>query len=81
MHTDKTYIGKLPIAMPNKQQETLVIKLVDKLQLIKDKYSKEFFEYYNELNDLLFDIYQFNVEDRQLINSILKEGMSKKQNG
>lgn len=81
MHTDKTYIGKLPIALPNKQQEKLVIKLVDKLQLIKDKYSKEFFEYYNELNDLLFDIYQFNVEDRQLINSTLKEGMSKKQNG
>ncbi len=81
MHTDKTYIGKLPIAMPNKQQEKLVIKLVDKLQLINDKYSKDFFEYYNELNDLLFDIYQFNPEDRQLINSILKEGMSKKQNG
>jgi spore coat polysaccharide biosynthesis predicted glycosyltransferase SpsG len=49
--------------------------------LIKDKYSKEFFEIYNQLNDLLFDIYDFEEDDRRLINEILKEGMSKKQNG
>ena len=81
MHTDKTYIGKLPIAIPSKKQEQMVTNLVDKLLLIKDKYSKEFFEIYNQLNDLLFDIYGFEEDDRRLINEILKEGMSKKQNG
>lgn len=81
MHTDKTYIGKLPIAVPNKRHEQMVVDFVDKLLSIKDKYSKEFFEIYNQLNDLLFDIYGFEEDDKRLINEILKEGMSKKQNG
>ena len=81
MHTDKAYIGKLPIATPSRKQEQKVINFVDKLLLIKDKYSKEFFEIYNQLNDLLFDIYGFEEDDKKLINKILKEGMSKKQNG
>lgn len=81
MHTDKTYIGKLPIAIPSKKQEQMVINFVDKLLLIKDKYSKEFFEIYNQLNNLLFDIYSFEEDDRRLINEILRKGMSKKQNG
>lgn len=81
MHTDKTYIGKLPIVIPNKKQEQMVVNFVDKLLLIKDKYSKEFFEIYNQLNDLLFEIYGFDNDDKKLINNILKEGMSKRQNG
>lgn len=81
MHTDKTYIGKLPIAIPNKKQEQIVINYVDQLLVIKDKYSKEFFEIYNKLNNQLFDIYNFDENDKNLINNILREGMSKKQNG
>lgn len=81
MHTDKAYLGNLPIAQPSEKQEQIVINLVDKLLQIKDKYSKEFFIYYNELNEVLYDIYKFNLDERKLINSILKEGMSKKQNG
>src|SRR5574344_561523 len=80
MHTDKTYIGQLPIAIPSMQQEKIIIKLVDKLLSINDKYSNEFFEVYNEMNDILYDIYCFNEKERDVINSILKEGMSKKQN-
>lgn len=81
MHTDKTYIGKLPIAMPTKSQEKNVIALVNKLLAIKDKYSKAFFNSYNKLNELLYDIYGFSKDERELINNILKQGMSKKQNG
>lgn len=81
MHTDKTYIGKLPIAMPTKSQEKNVVAIVDKLLSTRDKYSKAFFDSYNKLNELLYDIYGFNKKERELINNILKQGMSKKQNG
>lgn len=81
MHTDKMYIGNLPIAIPTKEQAKDVITIVNKLLAIKDKYSKQFFESYNKLNDLLYDIYGFNKSEQELINNILKQGMSKKQNG
>ena len=63
--------------MPQICEDILDLKPVKGL----DKYSKEFFEIYNQLNNLLFDIYGFEEYDRRLINEILKEGMSKKQNG
>lgn len=80
MHTDREYIGKLPVIVNQKEQDR-VIKIVDKLLKINNKYSSEFFKNYDELNKIIFTIYGIKDEDQMIINSLLSETMSKKQNG
>lgn len=80
MHTDREYIGKLPVVVNQKEKEK-VIKIVDKLLTIENKYSSEFFKNYDELNKIIFAIYDIKDEDQIIINSLLSETMSKKQNG
>lgn len=80
MHTDREYIGKLPVVINQKEKEK-VIKIVDKLLKIENKYSSEFFKNYDELNKIIFAIYDIKDEDQIIINSLLSETMSKKQNG
>ncbi len=81
MHTDKKYIGQIPIVIPEKIKIDEIVKIVSKLQNIKDKYSSEFFEYYDLLNVKLYDIYGLNEKEKEIINRLLKEVMSKRQNG
>ena len=81
MHTDKQYIGKIPIMLPNKKQENKVISIVDRIMKIKDNYSKEFFELYDKLNNHIFEIYHLDKKEIDIINKLLLEVMSKKQNG
>ena len=81
MHTDKKYIGNIPIVIPKKEDEQKVINIVNNLLNIENKYSKEAFSQYNELNKAIFDIYNISDEESELINNFLNEVMSKKQNG
>ena len=81
IHTDRQYIGKMPVALPDKRQEDEIIKIVDDVLRIKDNYSKEFFKEYDKLNKLFFKIYKLNKTETDIINRLLLEVMSKKQNG
>ena len=81
MHTDKQYIGKIPIRIPKKEQEKRIVSIVDKLIELKDIYSKGYFEYYDKLNDEVFKIYNLKPQEIYIINEFLLEVMSKKQNG
>jgi len=81
MHTDREYIGKIPIVLPTPKQEKQVADIVEKILKIEDNYSKEFFEEYEKLNNIMFDIYGINQFQKELINEILTVVMSKKQNG
>ena len=81
MHTDRQYIGKLPIVIPSNDQQTRVVSLVDKLLDIENKYSKKFIDLYEDLNNVLFDVYNFNKKDRDIINSVLGNNVSSKENG
>src|SRR3989344_4885112 len=81
MHTDKVYIGEIPIKTPDSIQLLSINKLVDKLLSNDDKYSPEFFEIYNELNGKLYELYDLNTQEILIIEDSLKEVMSKKQNG
>ena len=81
MHTDRQYIGKLPVVIPNKKQEKEVIDLVNSLIKIEDKYSKQFFSLYKDLNHTLYKIYKFSKSEIDIIEKLLREVMSKKHYG
>ena len=81
MHTDKTYIGEIPIIIPTKEQLWIINDIFNKLSSIHNKYSSEFFEEYGRLNKVLYEIYKLTNEDILVIEESLKDIMSKKQNG
>ncbi len=81
MHTDKKYLSNIPIKFPNDIQKEDIINLVEKMLKVDDKYSNDFFELYNELNNKLYEVYEFSEPEINLIESLLKEVMSVKQNG
>lgn len=81
MHTDREYIGKLPIVIPNEKEEGEVINIVDNLLGIEDKYSLRFIDEYAKLNKKLYEIYLLNTEEVKTIERCLKEVLSVKQYG
>jgi len=81
MHTDKRYIGKLPVIIPEDKDMDEVVSIVDKLLVIDDKYSKEFFGEYDKLNKKLFEIYNLDDAEIQTVEQCLKEILSGKQYG
>ena len=80
MHADKTYIGKLPIVIPDAEQRTNVESIIDKLSSITDK-NDGFWPLYEELNRELYSIYGLNDEEVSLIERTLSCIMSVKSNG
>jgi len=81
MHTDREYIGKIPIVVPNKAQEDKVSTIVDSLIEMSDKYSREFFLLYSKLNKALYEIYNLSSTETDTIERLLREVMSKKHYG
>jgi len=81
MHTDKSYIGGIPIVKPTEKQLKKLNEIFDRINSIEDKYSKEFFEEYHQLNNLIYRIYNLSEQDIFVIEQSLKEVMSKRQNG
>ncbi|MBU2576765.1 MAG: N-6 DNA methylase [Nanoarchaeota archaeon] len=81
MHTDKLYIGTIPVILPDKQKEDLIQGHVEKLIGIKDKYSPEFNETYAKLNKIIYQIYQITGAEIKTIEEFLKGAMSKKHHG
>ncbi len=81
MHTDRTYIGKIPIIIPKIEKRKEVESVVDSLMQIENKFSKEFFDSYDKLNEKLFDIYSFNTHEQKRMRELLTEVMSRKHNG
>jgi len=79
MHTDKAYIGKIPIVLTTPEKEKTVIDIVETILKIENLNSEEFFIEYAKLNEILFDIYGLNQSQKELINEMLNETMSKRQ--
>jgi len=73
MHTDKVYIGKIPILKPNKKVEKEIINLVQKLNKNKDKK-----RVLRELDTKVYKLYKINKTEQNLIESALKKTMSEK---
>jgi len=78
MHTDKTYIGRMPIVYPNKEINKKINKIVNSLSSIEDKYSEDFKKEYNRLNKIIYNLYNLNEQEIKIIEESLKEVMSKK---
>ncbi|MHA1303908.1 MAG: TaqI-like C-terminal specificity domain-containing protein, partial [Candidatus Heimdallarchaeaceae archaeon] len=81
MHTDRTYIGKIPLVIPEPEKRKEVEKIADSLMQIEDKFSQEFFDVYNKLNKKLLDIYSFTISEQKRMRELIKEVMSRKHNG
>ena len=81
MHADKSYIEKLPFVQPSSENLKQIQVYIEQLMNFSDKYSKEFFEVYNRLNDLIFDIYGLTPSDISIIESTLEKTMSRRSYG
>ncbi len=81
MHTDRMYIGKIPVVIPSDKERKEIEKIVDHLLRIENKYCKEFHDYYDELNDKLLNIYSFTAGEQKRMRELINEVMSRKHNG
>ena len=73
MHTDKVYIGKIPIKKIDKISQKEVVKLIKKLDRSVDK--KKFLR---EIDQVVYKLYKINRKEQQMIDSALRKTMSKK---
>lgn len=71
MHTDKNYMGKLPIKIPEPRLQENVANIINDLEKSKN---------YNnaKLNEEVYNIYQIEKEEREIINKNLIQVMSSK---
>ena len=73
MHTDKVYIGKLPILKPCKKTERGIIQLTEKLA--KNENKKKILRL---LDEKVYGLYGISEKEQQLIEEALKKTMSQK---
>ena|GEM_PF-378220 len=73
MHTDSVYIGKLPIKKTNQNKQLQVAKIASKLARSKNKKTL-----LAKLDTLIYNIYQINTRERELIHKALQTMMSHK---
>lgn len=72
MHTDKNYIGKLPIKIPESRLQENIANIINDLEKSKN-YSNA-----TKLNEEVYNIYQINKEEQEIINRSLLQIMSPK---
>ena len=80
MHADKSYIGNIPVVIPNLKQKQKIESFVDQLSNL-EKRTEKFWTIYDELNKEFYSIYGLNEEEVCLVEDILSEIMSVKSNG
>ena len=73
MHTDKVYLGKLPVKKVSKEKQKEIINIVNKLMRIKEKRIL-----LQNLDTIIYKIYNINKKERNLIEESLVNIMSKK---
>ncbi|PKM92446.1 MAG: hypothetical protein CVU81_00390 [Euryarchaeota archaeon HGW-Euryarchaeota-1] len=73
MHTDKAYIGKIPIKKADKETQKEIIKLVQKINSTKDKK-----DVLREVDKKVYVLYKINKKEQTLIDKALEKTMSKK---
>ena len=79
MHTDRQYIGQLPIVLPRKNVIRKVSKIVEAILLLKGEKGSEYQLLYCQLNKLVYEIYDLDKNDIKIIETCLKETLSKRQ--
>ena len=81
MHTDASYIGKIPVVIPNKNIINNISELVENLLKEKNTYSKDFLTNYDKINQVIYSIYNLNKNEINIIEKSLYGVMSGKSNG
>lgn len=73
MHTDKVYVGKLPIKIADNDNQREVVELVNKLEKAGNKKAL-----LRELDNKVYRIYGIGKTEQNLIDESLKKTMSKR---
>jgi hypothetical protein len=81
MHTDRAYIGKIPVVIPTTDKRKTIERIVDRLMKIRDKQSRAFYDSYSKLNAKLLDIYSFTPREQKRMTELVNEVMSRKHHG
>jgi len=77
MHTDKIYIGRIPVKKISKQKQDDIVNIVNGIEKSKEK-SEDKKKLLNMLDKEIYNLYGINKKDQNLIESSLKEIMSEK---
>lgn len=73
MHTDRAYLGKLPIVIASKDKQLKISKIIR--NITKNHGDKTLLR---EIDEVIYGIYKINSEERHLIEKGIEEMMSKK---
>ena len=74
MHTDKEYIGKIPVAIPHKKTVSKVVSLINRILEDSDNWKIEL----PKVDEVVYEIYGINNDDQRAIDQILFETMSQR---
>lgn len=77
MHTDAMYLAKIPFVASDNSDIDRVVKIVKNLE-ITDYLSDQWFELIEELNRLVYSIYNLNEQERSYIENEIKQIQSKR---
>ena len=72
MHTDKSYVGKLPIKIPEIRLQKNIANILNDFEKSKN------YNNVTKLNEEVYNIYQINREEQEIINKNLLQVMSSK---
>jgi tRNA1(Val) A37 N6-methylase TrmN6 len=79
MHTDRQYIGQLPMVLPTPEDAIKVIETVDLLLETNGIRNEHYGELYRLLNKQIYKIYDLEKTEIRNIETCLKETLSNKQ--
>ncbi len=78
MHTDRQYIGQLPIVLPNAEIIKKVSKIVDAILKLNGDRGIDYQNLFIDLNKVVYEVYGLNNEEIKIIENCLKETLSSK---
>ncbi len=76
MHTDRKYIGQLPIVLPDTTIIKKISAIVDAILKLNGEKGTEYQNLYIKLNKLVYSIYELTNEEINIIESCLKDTLS-----
>lgn len=79
MHTDRQYIGQLPVVLPDEQAAGEVIETVESLLSTGGVRDERYAGLYRRLNKQIYEIYGLDESEIKTIENCLKETLSRRQ--
>jgi hypothetical protein len=75
LHYLPTFLHDIPVILPNMEEKMLLEQKVT--EILREKSEQQIKKLDQEIDDLVFDIYRINADERAIISSHIKEHLKK----